>query len=88
MTKLDKILSKLPVDVAEHLKSLALEELEIVIVNSSQAIDRTKDELEANSNYQKAKEDLKDLRAGYNEVKKLQGAKIAYALILLEELGK
>lgn len=85
MTKLDKILNKLPVEVAEQMRSYAKEQLEGVIVASEQAIDQAKTELDGKSEYIAAKQVIKDLSESFRDLKKYQRAKIEFALILLEE---
>lgn len=87
MTKLDKILGKLSKETVENMQTCSSQELKNLIVVSEQAIHESKDQLETNVSYQEAKDNLKFLRSGFNEVKKFQTAKIAYALILLEEKG-
>lgn len=87
MTKLDKILNKLSQEVIVDMQAMSPDALKNQVVASEQAIDTAKDELEANSSYQEAKDNLKLLSAGYRELKKFQAAKIQYALVLLAEKG-
>lgn len=88
MTKLDKILNKLNSDVIAEMQAMSPEALKTQVVVSEQVIDKTKTELEENAAYQQLKEDLGALSAGYKELKKFQGAKIQYALVLLSEKGQ
>ncbi len=88
MTKLDKILNKLPQDVISEMQAMSPDALKNQLVSSEQAIDQARTELDDSPAYQQAKEDIKALSAGYRELKKFQFAKIQYALVLLNEKGE
>lgn len=85
MTKLDKILKRLPDTAVEEMQELNKEQLEQGIVASEQAIDTAQTERDGNPSYQAAKQAVKDLSESFRELKKYQTAKIQYALILLQE---
>jgi len=86
--KLEKILKVLDEDMLSELNNMNEAALKEQITKSEQSIKVTRDELEANPKFQELKENLKALRHGYSEVKTFQTAKIQYALIRLEEMGK
>ena len=86
MTRLDKILNSIPVDVVEAMQASTESELKSLIVASEQAIAESRQQLEDNPAYQKAREDVKACTLGYKDLKKYQGAKIQYALVLLSDM--
>lgn len=86
--KLVKIEKELGKELLTELDSLGDEGLKNTIIVAEQSINSTREELDANPNYIKAKEDAKALSQGFREVKKRQNAKIQYALLRLQGLGK
>lgn len=80
--KVTKILGE---QIVNETSTLSAQELKAVIVQSTQNIEEAREELEANPNYQRAKEDLTSLKAGYSEVKKINNARIQLAVSLLNE---
>ena len=87
--KLIKKLTKaLGQDTLNDMRGLSIETLDGLIVSSAKEIEETREELEANPSFQKVKEDMKYLRSGLAEVKKLNNARIQAAIMLLSERGK
>ena len=80
--KLEKIKKQLA-HVIEELDAMSPSELEKAVVASEVSIGTAVKELEANDKYTAAKEVCKDLSSGLKDVRKYQGAKIAYALFRL-----
>ena len=85
LKKLNKILGE---DAVNQARSLSVEQLEDLLVAAAKEIEETAEELEENPHFQKAKEDLKYLKQGLNEVRKLNNAKIKMAIMLLSERGQ
>jgi len=85
----DKLYEKITKTLGEQLvnetRTLSADQLESVIVTATQEIEETKAELEDNPKYQLIKEDLKVLRSGLSEVKKINNARIQLAVLLLSE---
>lgn len=71
-------------EVRTELDGMDATTLRKAIADSEQNIATAKRELDANEHYQKAKADLRDLSGGFRDVRKYQGAKIAYCLAKLE----
>lgn len=88
MTKLEKILNNLSLDMITMMQAASPEQLKTTLVLSEQAIAEAKEQLDNNPGYKQAKEDIKTLSSGYRELKKYQAAKIQYALVLLQEKGE
>ena len=84
---LDKVAKALGRDTVDEMDAMREDELKKCIVDANGAMKQVKEELEANREYQAAKQDIKDLSAGKREVDKRQKAKIAYALDRLEAFG-
>lgn len=84
--KLDKIINKLPEDVIHTIGRMDMEALRKTIADSTGAIDKARQERDANPDYVKAKEDAKALSEGLKEVKSYQSAKITCALLVLRSL--
>lgn len=84
---LAKLMKKLGNDTVAEIDSLGADSLKSLIVQATQTIEATKEELDANDNYQRAKEDVNHLSQGYREVKARQTAKIKYALQRLTGIG-
>lgn len=72
-------------EVCGELQAISKEALEAVIVQANSSIKQAKDELEANPKYQEICELKKALSGGFTDLKKVQNAKIQYALRLREE---
>ena len=81
---LEKIKKALDDSTIEALDSADAAELKNRITLAAQAMQKVKDELEANEEYQNLKESLAAVTAGKKEVDKRQKAIIKYALHLLE----
>jgi len=82
--KLDKITKLLGSDLMQELNSLSSSDLKEKIIVAESMLKVAREELEANPNFQRLKDDLKDLSAGLREVNKRQKAIIDYALSVLE----
>lgn len=82
------VVKALPIGWKEEADSMGEAELRQIIIESSNTIRETDQEMEADEKLQGAKELLKDLASGYKDVKKSQNAKIKYALHLLSQQGK
>lgn len=63
-------------------------QLRAEIVKADTALMELEREMKADEKLQGARAIVKDLAAGYNDVKKAQKAKVAYALHLLEDRGE
>jgi hypothetical protein len=83
--KLVKVLGQV---TAEELEAMDANALGAVIVQASDAIRTSKEELESNPKYQALKDALKDITAAKRELDARQKAKIAYSLELLEQKGQ
>lgn len=86
--KLEKTIKNLGTGVKDEMDAMKEADLRNVIVESTNSISVAIAELEANPQYQKHKEALKDVSASMKEVKKAQKAKIDYSLHRLGEMGK
>ena len=82
------VLKNLPLGWKEEADKMSESALRGVIVDSSNNLRTVETEMEENDALQRLKEKVKDASAGYNEAKKAQKAKIAYALHCLETNGK
>lgn len=85
---INKLKSKLPVGWAEEAEAMDGARLRAAIVEAEAAIREAEDEQKKDEKLQGAKELVKDLLSGYNDVKRAQRAKIAYSLYLLEARGE
>lgn len=83
-----KIISKLPVGFAEEAAGMDRERLRAEVMKAEIALRDVDAEMKANEKLRGAREVVKDFMAPFNEVKKAQRAKIAYALHVLEERGE
>lgn len=83
-----KIIAKLPVGFAEDAAGMDADALRAEIIKSETSLRTTDQEMKANEKLTGARELVKDFMAPYNEAKKAQRAKIAYALHVLEERGQ
>jgi uncharacterized FlaG/YvyC family protein len=87
-SKMEKTIKNLGTGVKDEMDAMKEADLRNVIVESTNSISVAIAELEANPQYQKHKEALKDVSASMKEVKKAQKAKIDYSLHLLGNMGK
>lgn len=85
---LEKVAKQLGKNTVEEMDAMAEEALKKVIIEASSSMKQVKEELEANQNYQSAKADLANLSQGKKDVDRRQKARVNYALVRLEELGK
>lgn len=85
---IDKVIEKLDEDTIEEMDRMGKEDLRKTIVQAEMSIKETKEELEVNREFQKARDSVKILSSGFREVKQRQGAKISYALHRLVEMGQ
>jgi hypothetical protein len=83
-----KIKAKLPAGFADEVEGFDDQRLRDVIIESEAALAEIDREMESDEKLQATKELLRDCMAAYKEAKKMQRAKIAYVLHLLEERGK
>ena len=86
--KLQRIEKELGREKLAELEALKMGELEKAIAHADMAVKQAMDQLEANPKYQEIKESLTAIRAGVTELRKRQGAVVAYALHLIEEKGQ
>jgi hypothetical protein len=84
--KLEKILKQLSSDVREEMDGMSEAQLEKVIVQSEEALEKATRERDSNPGYKSAKQAVSDLSAGLKDVRKYQGAKKGYALHRLKEI--
>lgn len=82
------VLKNLPTGWKDEADSMSETQLRAVIVDSSNNLRTVDQEMAENDALQRLKEKVKDASAGYNDAKKAQKAKIAYALHCLEQKGK
>lgn len=85
LTKEEKLLG---VDTCREMEAMEVSALEELIVQSNASIKEAKDQLEANDKYQEVRAQVKALTGGFNDLKKRQSGKIAFALKLREAKGK
>ena len=85
--KLEKIEKALGKELMADLEAQDVAALKNRLVAAELSINHATDELEANPDYQRVKEDLKALSEGLREVKKRQNAIIQYSLSLIESKG-
>lgn len=83
-----KIIAKLPVGFAEDAAGMNADQLHAAIIAAETSLRNVEQEMKANEKLTGARELVKDFMAPYNEAKKTQRAKIAYALHVLEERGQ
>lgn len=81
--KMEKVRKLLGEDVLAEIEAMDEATLKNTVVQSEQNIATAKKEMEANDQFKAAKSILKDLRGGFNDVKKFQTAKIVLALSIL-----
>lgn len=83
-----KIIAKLPVGFVEDAAGMDGAALKAAIVRAEELVRETEREQGQDEKLQGAREIVKDIMGGYNDAKRAQRAKIAYALHLLEERGE
>jgi hypothetical protein len=87
MEKLAKKIGPDGEDVVRELEAMTIEDLNKRVAQANQAISDTKSELDKNTDYVQAKEDVKLLSSGFREVKKRQNAIITVAIQLRKDKG-
>lgn len=83
-----KIIAKLPVGFAEDAAGMNGDQLRAEIIKAETSLRTVEHEMKADEKLTGAKELVKDFSGAYNDAKKAQRAKIAYALHVLEERGQ
>lgn len=83
-----KIIAKLPTGFAEDAAGMNGDQLRAAIIAAETSLRTVDQDMKANEKLTGARELVKDFMAPYNEAKKAQRAKIAYALHVLEERGE
>ena len=83
-----KIIAKLPTASSKTRPGLDGDALRAAIVRAEERIRETEREQGQDEKLAGAREIVKDLAGAYNDAKRAQRAKIAYALHLLEERGE
>jgi len=83
-----KIIAKLPVGFVEDAAGMDGDALRAAIVRAEELVREVEREQGQDEKLQGAREIVKDIMGGYNDAKRAQRAKIAYALHLLEERGE
>lgn len=90
LTEMEKLAKKIGPDgqdVLAELEAMEVADLNKRIAQANQAISDTKAELDKNTDYTQAKEDVKLLSSGFREVKGRQNAIIAIAVKLRKDKG-
>lgn len=82
------VLKNLPTGWKDEADAMSETDLRAVIVESSNNLRTVDQEMSENDALARLKDKVKDASAGYNDAKKAQKAKIAYALHCLEQKGK
>jgi len=82
------VMKNLPTGWKDEADAMTETQLRAVIVDSSNNLKTVDEEMSENDALQRLKAKVKDASAGYNDAKKAQKAKIAYALHCLEQNGK
>lgn len=83
-----KIISRLPTGYVDEAGAMDGEQLRAEIVSAETSLRDVDREQKADEKVAGARELLRDLVGAYNDARKAQRAKIAYALHLLEERGE
>lgn len=83
-----KIIAKLPVGFVEDAAGMDGDGLRGAIVRAEELVREVEREQGQDEKLSGAREIVKDIARGYNDAKRAQRAKIAYALHLLEERGE
>lgn len=90
LSEMEKLAKKIGPDAKEvlaELEAMEVADLNKRIAQANQAISDTKAELNENTEYTQAKEDVKLLSSGFREVKARQNAIIAVAVQLRKDKG-
>ena len=82
------VIKNLPTGWKDEADAMSEVQLRSVIVESSNNMKTIEQDILENDALQQLKTKVKDASAGYNDAKKAQRAKIAYALHCLEQSGK
>lgn len=85
---MNKLFKLLGTDVVNALSGMSAAELEAAIVLAATEIETAREELEANPNYVKIKEDKAALEAGLKDLRKYNNARIQFAIATLQTRGK
>lgn len=83
-----KIIAKLPTGFVEDAAGMDGDALRAAIVRAEELVRETEREQGQDEKLAGAREIVRDIMGGYNDAKRAQRAKIAYALHLLEERGE
>lgn len=83
-----KIIAKLPIGFVEDAAGMDGDGLRAAIVRAEELVREVEREQGQDEKLAGAREIVKDIMCGYNDAKRAQRAKIAYALHLLEERGE
>lgn len=83
-----KIIAKLPTGFVEEAAGMDGDALRAAIVRAEELVRETEREQGQDEKLAGAREIVRDIMGGYNDAKRAQRAKIAYALHLLEERGE
>lgn len=83
-----KIIAKLPTGFVEDAAGMDGDGLRAAIVRAEELVRETEREQGQDEKLAGAREIVRDIMGGYNDAKRAQRAKIAYALHLLEERGE
>lgn len=83
-----KIIGRLPTGFAEDAAGMNGDQLRAEIIKAETSLRTVEQEMKADEKLTGAKELVKDYSAAYNDAKKAQRAKIAYALHVLEDRGE
>ena len=83
-----KIIAKLPVGFVEDAAGMDGDALRAAIVRAEELVREVEREQGQDEKLAGAREIVRDIMGGYNDAKRAQRAKIAYALHLLEERGE
>lgn len=83
-----KVIAKLPVGFAEEAAGMGGDQLRAEIIRAEESLREVEREMGADEKLQGAREIAKDIAGSYNDAKRAQRAKIAYALHLLDERGE
>lgn len=84
LKKVSKVLST---EDRNSMTQRSVEELKNMIYEANRSTAEARAELQANTAYRQIIEDKKDMESGMKDLKKLNDAKIEYALLLLSDRG-
>lgn len=85
---INKIIAKLPAGFVDDASGMEAEQLRAEIIKAETALREVDTAQKADEKLAGAKEIVKDIVSGYNDVKRAQRAKIQYVLHVLEERGE